>query len=83
MPLVRILKSLGFEQAGDIVDYRGNVEEALSKGEIELLDGDPREVVNSQTVTTEPQPQIPDATKEEITKIEQELEAVKEQVEGK
>lgn len=53
MTLVRILKPLGFEQVGDIVIFKGDVEGALERGEVEVLGADPRPVVNSQTVVDE------------------------------
>lgn len=55
MPLVRILKYTGFEQVGDIVDWRGNLEEALANGTVELLSADPRPAVTSTSVTPESQ----------------------------
>ena len=71
MPLVKVLKATGFEQVGDIVSYRGvDLAEKVAAGELELLEGDPRPVVNSQTPTETPV--------EEITKTEEPETAVEE-----
>lgn len=42
MTLVRILKDLGFEQAGEVVDYRGgDLDERVANGDIALIDTTP------------------------------------------
>jgi len=38
MTFVRVLKSTGFEQAGQLVDWRGPVQEYIDNGTIELVD---------------------------------------------
>lgn len=65
MSLVRVLKSLGFEQVGEIVDYRAvDLEERLANGDLEVLSADPREVVNSES-NPDSQP-APEVTLEEV-----------------
>lgn len=56
MALVEILKSTGFEQVGDIVDFRGDIEAALAEGVIRLLDVDPRIVKVEPVVEAEDAP---------------------------
>lgn len=70
MPIVRILRSLGFEQNGDITDYRGvDLDERIAAGDMELLT--PKPVPSEQPieeVTPEVQPivETPEPTIEEV-----------------
>ena len=69
MPLVRVLKNLGFEQAGDIVNYTHvDLEEKVAAGELEVLDADPRPEVTSTSV--EPTKESTPETTEEESKEE-------------
>lgn len=78
MALVRILTNLGFENAGDIVNYRGaDLDELLLAGSVELLEADPRPVIN----TTNP-PVTPVVAPVEETEEVETVEEVEPVVEG-
>lgn len=69
MTLVRILKPFGFEQVGEIVDFKGNLEEALKSGSVEVLDADPRPVINSSTPSADYTPEVIEPEIEEEVEV--------------